>query len=125
MNLKLEIRCNATLQVVTDVWKDWDYNTYWWEEGNSACDCNRSLFFARALGLPEPEETLCSDERYSVRLSDNDTKEILYDEFSTTSGELLALKIVGRELDMHLQTKEVQDFVREAVNLVVSSGVVK
>jgi hypothetical protein len=36
---------------------------YVWIEGNYACDCNRRLFMARALGEPEPDhETLkCGD----------------------------------------------------------------
>lgn len=82
MNLRLEIRRNADGVVATDVWEDWDYNTYWWEEGNASCDCNRELFFLRARNEDDSEDTECGDERFSVRLSDADTGEVLYDELS-------------------------------------------
>ena len=46
---------------------------YWWQEGNGACDCNRSAFFFRALhGLEDDaefKEALCDDginKRYIV-----------------------------------------------------------
>lgn len=81
IDLKLEIRRNADNVIATDVWKDWEYNTYWWEEGNASCDCNRELFFCRALELPAPEECVCSEKRYSIRLTDNNTGEVLYNEF--------------------------------------------
>lgn len=82
MNLKLEIRRNADGVVATDIWKDWDYNTYWWEDGNASCDCNRELFFLRARNEDDSEDTECGDKRFSVRLSDADTGEVLYDELS-------------------------------------------
>lgn len=39
---------------------------YNWSEGNYGCDCNRSLFFARAAGLSDPTDTPCGHSRYSV-----------------------------------------------------------
>lgn len=82
MKLKVEIRRNSDGFVTTDVWENWQYNTFWWEEGNASCDCNRERFFNSALGLEDAdEETECSDDRYSVRLSDATTEKILYDEF--------------------------------------------
>lgn len=81
IDMKLEIRRNSDGTIATDVWKDWEYNTYWWEDGNASCDCNRELFFLRALKLPEPAEVKCGDGKYSVRLSDNITGEELYSEF--------------------------------------------
>ena len=43
---------------------------YIWEEGNYSCNCNRSLFFARAVGTPEDEiaEPECGDKRFTVRI---------------------------------------------------------
>lgn len=82
MNLQVDIRENATGRTVTDTWPDWMFNKFWWEEGNACCDCNRELFFVRAMGLDDPEETECGDGRYSVRLSDADTGEVLYDEIT-------------------------------------------
>jgi len=81
MNLKLEMKRVSDGMIATDVWKDWEWNTYWWAEGNASCDCNRELFFYRALELAEPEETRCSDGRYLVRCSDSDAQKMLYAEF--------------------------------------------
>jgi hypothetical protein len=53
--------------------KSWDYyNDFIWSEGNFACDCNRSDFFARAVGETEDDNSPCGDELFSVRLSDLD-----------------------------------------------------
>ena len=82
MKLKVEIRRNSDGVIATDVWPDWNYNTFWFEEGNGACDCNRELFFSRASKEKEPDELECGDDRFSVRLSDSDTGEILYDELT-------------------------------------------
>ena len=84
MKLKVEIRRNADGQIATDTWLDWEFNQFWWEDGNAQCDCNRSLFFERAKGgSPDIGEVECSDGKYSVRLSDADTGAVLYDELST------------------------------------------
>lgn len=39
---------------------------FMWSEGNYSCDCNRSLYFHRVLGLPEPEEVRCGHRLYQV-----------------------------------------------------------
>jgi len=80
MNLKLEIRRNADGVVVTDLWPDWDFNVFWWKEGNASCDCNRGEFFNSAHGDSDSESE-CGEGRYSVRLSDADTGVLLYDDF--------------------------------------------
>jgi len=82
MNLKLEIRRNVDGVIATDIWPGFNYNTYWWEDGNASCDCNRELFFLRARKEDEPEDTRCGTGRFSVRLSDADTGELLYDELT-------------------------------------------
>ena len=79
MDLKVEIRRNSDGTIAVDVFKDCDFNTYWWEEGNGACDCNRELYFLTALGTPA-EDADCGAGRYSVRLCDNDSGEVLYNE---------------------------------------------
>lgn len=81
VKLKLEIRRNEDGAVAVDVWPECGFNVFWWEEGNAACDCNRELFFLRAMGEDDSADTECGDSRYSVRLSDADTNEVLYDEF--------------------------------------------
>lgn len=86
MKLKLEIRRNADGEIAIDTWGDWSFNTFWWKEGNASCDCNRQLFFDRAQGNEDQHDRQgveCSDGNYSVRLSDADTGEVLYDELST------------------------------------------
>jgi hypothetical protein len=43
---------------------------YLWGDGNYACDCNRSLFFARAVGDDDDSERPpCGGELYSVRIT--------------------------------------------------------
>jgi hypothetical protein len=82
MNLKVEIRRNSDGKVASKVWRDWVFTQFWWEEGNARCDCNRELFFRSANGDDAVElETECSDGKYSVRLSDTETGEVLYNEF--------------------------------------------
>ena len=46
------------------------FEPYIWEEGNYACDCNRALFFARAVGADEGGAwaAKCSDSRYTVKI---------------------------------------------------------
>ena len=39
---------------------------FWWADGNGRCDCNRSLFFARAGGDPEPEHPECGVTAYTI-----------------------------------------------------------
>ena len=82
IDLKLEIRRNSDGVIATDVWKDWEYNDYWFEDGNASCDCNRWLFFERAIGnKPDIDNAECSGDKYSLRLSDNNTGDVLIDEF--------------------------------------------
>lgn len=39
------------------------FSDWIWREGNFACDCNRALFFARALKRDDPERPLCTQGR--------------------------------------------------------------
>ena len=87
MNLKLEIRRNADGVTATDVWSDWKFSEFWWSDGNASCDCNRELFFVRAQGGNDREADIaCSEGRFSVRLSDADSGQVLYDEISCKEG---------------------------------------
>lgn len=57
-------------------------NTWIYEEGNFACDCNRALFFGYAIGENMDEiERECGDGAYSVKLKNTKTGEIFYSEF--------------------------------------------
>lgn len=42
------------------------FSPFIWDEGNYGCDCNRYLFFQRAIGADEKDDILCGDTRYSV-----------------------------------------------------------
>lgn len=60
----------------------WDYHSdSIWCDGNFACDCNRSDFFHQAAKLDVDYDDSCGNERYSVKLIDSETKEVLYNEF--------------------------------------------
>jgi len=39
---------------------------FMWSAGNYACDCNRHLFFQRALGEMPDDDVVCSHDRYEV-----------------------------------------------------------
>ena len=50
-----------------------------WSEGNYGCDCNRSLFFHRALNIDEPEDPACGENAFKVeKIVDLDGK-VLFD----------------------------------------------
>lgn len=80
MNLKIQIKRTSDGVIATDVWRDWKYHQFWWEEGNAGCDCNRELFFLRARGENDDVETKCGEARFSVRLEDADTGKLLYED---------------------------------------------
>jgi hypothetical protein len=86
MNLKLEIRNNKTGETREDVLHRVVWNQFDWEEGNHSCDCNRSILFIEALhlnGVSKPDP--CGHGGYAVRCTDNDTGEVLYNEFRVQS----------------------------------------
>lgn len=57
------------------------FNTYLWEEGNYACDCNRSLMFWRAKGDPHgADDRRCGDEAFFLRITDPVTGAVLYED---------------------------------------------
>lgn len=62
-------------------------STFNWAENNFSCDCNRSLFFYRAVGEEEPENEnqQCTDGQYLVKLVNPVDGKIYYDEFPFTN----------------------------------------
>lgn len=46
---------------------DGSLSTYWWSDGNGSCDCNRHLYFCRAVDEDEGDPE-CGDGRYQVNL---------------------------------------------------------
>lgn len=57
---------------------------YLWEEGNYSCDCNRRLFFYRAIGDAEKERDAwdkpCSQDQYRARVCSAKTGRVIYEE---------------------------------------------
>ena len=80
------IRCNATGEIrereSSIQWFKGDDgpHTFWWSDGNAACDCNRAAFFADMGGEPDPNVD-CSHGLFAVRLKNWKTGEVFYDEF--------------------------------------------
>jgi len=60
------------------------YGDYIWSEGNFSCDCNRYLFFQRALNMDEDGESPCGDDRYTIDSIFHDGK-IVYTEMDATT----------------------------------------
>ena len=53
-----------------------------WQHNNYSCDCNRALFFSRAIGEElDDDEMECSDGKYLVRLKNPMNNEVYYSEF--------------------------------------------
>ena len=53
------------------------HHPFMWEEGNRACDCYRGRIFSEATG--QRIVAGCSMERFEVRITDPDGKEIYRD----------------------------------------------
>lgn len=73
MGAWVEIRNNATGEVRR--YRDEYFNSpgsasvYLWTDGNYGCDCNRSMFFARAGNEAEDDDepdVECGDEKFSA-----------------------------------------------------------
>lgn len=59
---------------------EWDSGyDFMWSFGNYSCDCNRYLFFMRAVGEDEGKliDDRCADGGYPVRITD-DAGKLLY-----------------------------------------------
>jgi hypothetical protein len=70
---------------------DEEFNSFIWEEGNFACDCNRHLFFERAGGndpdMDDTDDRPCGSDTYVVLSIKNSTDELLYHENRPTAAE--------------------------------------
>jgi hypothetical protein len=76
-NLTCETRDYHTDAILMD--GEEEPNTYIWEEGNFACDCNRHDFFQDADNEDRTEGT-CSDDKYTVALINPVNNRVFYDE---------------------------------------------
>lgn len=74
--------------------------TFIWEEGNYACDCNRGLFFLRAIGDDDEDDTRtpCGDGRYLVNLVNPATGRVFYREFTEAADMKPVDAMTEREL---------------------------
>lgn len=84
-NIYVVITENATNKTRLYVYEDYSEGddsliSYMWDEGNYACDCNRSLFFSRAAGEEEDGDGLCGSDAYSVNGIFKDGKLIYTDD---------------------------------------------
>lgn len=67
LHIKVRLRYQSKEYEFIDDHSDFDYegadqaNTYWWAEGNGACDCNRSIYIRRHCDKDFPEMP-CGDE---------------------------------------------------------------
>ena len=58
-----------------------DYDgIYIWESGNYSCDCNRDLFFNRALGKLDNDDIDCGHWKYRVDFIKDTAGRVLYTE---------------------------------------------
>jgi hypothetical protein len=65
----------------TGLWnEDGEFQDFIWSEGNYACDCNRGLFFANAVGDEEDDDHACGADRYKVRICDELGTELYRDD---------------------------------------------
>lgn len=72
---------NVTYWDDEGLYQDEDYDgTFIWEDGNFSCDCNRSIFFHKALGGLEEIETVCGDTQFKVDFIKDETGKIWYQE---------------------------------------------
>lgn len=70
-------------QFLTDeIWEEehGEPSNYIWSEGNFSCDCNRHLFFQRAIDAEE-RAYVCGQDKYSVNLENTRTGQVYYREF--------------------------------------------
>jgi hypothetical protein len=51
----------------TRIYEDeYEYSEFMWTEGNYSCDCNRHLFFERAIGNEPEEDMPCGNTLYKA-----------------------------------------------------------
>jgi hypothetical protein len=82
---KIYIKQNSTGIIRIEHYEtDSESGTWYWEEGNAACDCNRSLQFDRAAGLEADwEKAVCGMSAYSIKIENEDGKvTYIEDEFN-------------------------------------------
>ena len=78
------IRNNKTREI-REYKDDWEWDDgleYLWSEGNYGCDCNRALFFARAIGEVEPQDIPCGESLYDIVKIQLKDGRIIYEEGS-------------------------------------------
>jgi hypothetical protein len=68
VDVLLQDRTTLELRVSTNTWEreHLDGLDFMWSEGNYACDCNRALFWARALNPDADDATGCSHGRFAA-----------------------------------------------------------
>jgi hypothetical protein len=76
---------NATYWDDEGLYQNGEYDgTFIWEDGNFSCDCNRSIFFHKALGEPEAVEAECGESKFRVDFIKDETGKIWYRDYVDT-----------------------------------------
>jgi len=64
MPYKVALRDNETGEIRIHEEPVYDYDEHLWSEGNYSCDCNRFIFFNRAVGIEPRTRCECGATRY-------------------------------------------------------------
>lgn len=61
---------------------------FWWEDGNGSCDCNRKLFFHRAVGQElDGDNTPCGDGGYQIAVYNPHSGRLLFSDIRKEGGD--------------------------------------
>lgn len=85
INVTIRDRNTDVVRVFADDydWTDGDHTiVYMYRDGNYSCDCNRSIFFARAVGENGLEQAVeCGEGRFVVEtITDQSKGRVIYED---------------------------------------------
>jgi len=66
MSYTVRIRNNKTKEIRTTTPYEFEFNKYWWLDGNFSCDCNLLWEFLRAGGEEITEDSKCSQGNFTA-----------------------------------------------------------
>jgi len=83
IDIRVEIIRASDSKKAVYLWDGFDGESIYayWSLGNGSCDCNRELFFNKALGI-DSTDVRCSEGRFVVKVFNDDTNELLYEDGS-------------------------------------------
>ena len=82
VNVHIRRNSDGVVRVHSFSWDDDSdgSQSFMWSEGNYGCDCNRALFFARAVNEDDPDHD-CGDTAFSVRIYDT-IENVVYQDYN-------------------------------------------